>query len=185
MKSKRGFLLAEETLKMILAVLVIIVLLGLLTKIYYGYQNDKELKEAEATLERLSKVLPELTEGVTKEFEIFNPIDEGVDWNTDRWILFRWPEGDAIPNQCSIRGWEDCICICKNSWASIAEPNSFGLLEEFEIKKSAEKCDEIGTCIESPQLLNEDFMMVHLKGDSPLTINLEKTSEGIKISEVN
>ena len=52
-KNRKGFLLAEETLKIILAVISIGFLVYFLSALYFANQNSEELEQAEASLEFL------------------------------------------------------------------------------------------------------------------------------------
>ncbi len=99
MKNKKAFLLGEETLKIILAVICIGFLAFLLYSIYNAGKKDKDLELAESSLEHLIK---EINAGA-EQIEMYNP--EG-------WWLISWPYDDIIPNSCSNLGWKNCICIC-------------------------------------------------------------------------
>jgi len=85
---KRGFLLGEETLKVILAVICIIFLVYLLGSLYYNSVKNKEVGLAKASVEHLVK---EINAGST-EIEIYNP--EG-------WVIGNFPDD------------KDYICICE------------------------------------------------------------------------
>lgn len=86
-KNKRGFLLGEETLKIILAVICIIFLVYLLGSLYYNSVRDKEVPLAKASVEYIIK---EVNAGAT-EIQIYNP--EG-------WEILNFKE--------------NLLCICKN-----------------------------------------------------------------------
>jgi hypothetical protein len=104
MKSKKGFLLAEETLKIVIAIICLVFLVGLLVKIYYNSTYDEELEKAEASLEHL---IDEIDSG-NEYVEIYNP--EG-------WFITSFPiKGDVkkeMPSECSSKEWKNCLCICK------------------------------------------------------------------------
>lgn len=114
MKDKKGFLLAEETLKIILAVISIGVLVYLLTALYTPGQTSQELEFAEASLDRLVSEINVENEEVT----IYNP--EG--W----WILSEKVRGE--------------LCICEESdylscrEEGVCEDSEFRLDESIEIK---------------------------------------------------
>jgi len=67
--NKRGFLLGEETLKIIIAVICIGFLIYVLASLYYSGFGDKDIKLAKASLEYLVR---EINAGAT-EIEIYNP----------------------------------------------------------------------------------------------------------------
>ena len=98
--NKRAFLLAEETLKIIIAVIAIVFLIGFITALYMTFQSGQKEKEAQATLEKLKEAI----DNNQDEFVIYNPKD---------WLLISWPlEGESVsPRICSINQWENCLCI--------------------------------------------------------------------------
>lgn len=130
MKNKRGFLLAEETLKIVIAVICLGFLIYFLTTLYIKNQDSKDLEFAKETLNRLVK---DIDSGIT-EFEIYNP---------KGWVLISWFESD-LPKFCSNLGWSDCICICNSDlkfWTN-----------------RIEECNELGTCVEREIQINENFI---------------------------
>ena len=66
--NKKGFLLAEETLKIIIALISLGFLVYFLGALYFANQDSKELEQAKASLEFLVK---EINDG-RKEVTIFN-----------------------------------------------------------------------------------------------------------------
>ena len=122
--NRKGFLLGEETLKIIIAIICILVLVYFLISLYMANKGNKELEQAKASLEHL---VSEINSG-REQVEIYNP---------DGWYISSFPqtiEGGILPDYCSGRRWENCICICG-----------------VDIKKKAgkEKCDNLGTCLEN------------------------------------
>ncbi|HED05124.1 MAG TPA: hypothetical protein ENI61_00395 [Ignavibacteria bacterium] len=97
-KNRNGFLLAEETLKIILAVISIGFLVYFLSALYFANQNSKDLEQAKASLKHL---VDGINSGA-KEVQIYNP--EG-------WAIISWSSGNEIPNSCNEKS---CICICDN-----------------------------------------------------------------------
>ncbi len=138
MKNKKGFLLAEETLKIVIAVICIGFLVYFLISLYFTSRTSKELEFAEASLNNL---LDEVKSGVT-EVEIYNPKD---------WIIVVWPhEVDiGMPKTCLNIGWENCICICK-------EPVPF-------LENLLDNCDKNGVCLGNNLELNieEDSIKIN------------------------
>lgn len=96
--NKRGMLLAEETLKMIIAVIAIGFLIFFLTSLYFTNINEKKQKQAEATLERVSEIIESAENG---EVRAINP---------GGWYLFSFTELEK-PNSCA---GKSCLCICDN-----------------------------------------------------------------------
>ncbi len=95
---KRGFLLAEETVKLILAVIAIGFLAYLLFSLYNANKSSKELELAKESLEFLFQEI----NAEKVEVEIYNP---------NGWWIISWPYEGIIPNFCSNLGWKDCVCI--------------------------------------------------------------------------
>ncbi|MDP2673186.1 MAG: hypothetical protein Q8O84_05220 [Nanoarchaeota archaeon] len=121
--NKKGFLLAEETLKIVIAVISITFLVYLLASLYLNNQDENDLELAKSSLNHL---IDEMNVGIV-EVEIFNP---------DGWNLISWNTGEEIPLQCSNLEWSSCLCICDDSW--------FG--------SGLEDCNDLGICKENPDL---------------------------------
>jgi len=154
--NKRGFLLAEETLKIVIAVIAIGFLIYFLTSIYLRSQESKDLELAKSSLEHLiSEINLE-----SSEVEIYNP---------KGWVVVSWPSdiisrtllhplsGEVekdMPNFCENLNWETCLCICKN--------------------RKAEDCDEKGVCEN-----NENKLVVKGEWDSVILYR-EQVLEGDK-----
>ena len=114
--NKRGFLLAEEVMKIIIAVIALGLLSYLLFSLYNLNRTSNELELAESSLEH---IVQELNSG-RDEIEIFNP----KGW----WIV-----ADASFG-------EENLCICKKvgkcdkAGVCLQNPNGFSVGEEIEIK---------------------------------------------------
>lgn len=159
MKGKRGFLLAEETLKIILALISISFLIYFLTALYFTSQNSKGLEQAEASLEFLIK---EINDG-RDEVEIYNPSPSFNTLGIFRgWKITSWSSNE-MPNQCFNLAWDNCLCICKTD-----------LLEDDK-----EECDEEGICLESPKTINSDVIKID---EIPLKLSI-KYGDGILITK--
>ena len=155
-KDKRGFLLAEETLKIILAVIAIGFLAFLLFSLYSNYRN-KDLKLAEASLEHLVK---EIDSGST-EVEIYNPTTDNA------WYVVGWPVSGEKPLYCDNLGWEKCLCICKFSILQIVTPSKLSKL-----------CDDKGVCMESSASVNDDGeFYIQIEEPPPLELKINNAKE--------
>ncbi len=93
MKNKKGFLLAEETLKTVLAVIAICFLIYFLVSLYFGNLEKTNQKHADATLETIDEYIKAGGEalGIT-------PVG---------WYVFGFTE--EAPNPCA---GKNCLCIC-------------------------------------------------------------------------
>ena len=102
--NRRGFLLAEETLKIIIAVIAIGFLAYFLVSLYFSAQASKELEQAE---ESLNFILSEAAAG-RANVDIYNP----KNW----WILSR--EGETC--LCEKNSLDSCnekgICLDNNGF---------------------------------------------------------------------
>lgn len=138
LKNKKGFLLAEETLKIVIALISISVLVYFLFSLYSSNKDSKNLEFAKASLENLVESIENNVENV----EIYNPdgwyvIFYPSDSNPSLLSLDRKVHGNFLPLSCSNLGWEICVCICKNKRDDDKNNN----------------CDKKGICMK----LNEQF----------------------------
>lgn len=141
---KRGFLLGEETLKIVIAVICIGFLVYFLTSMYFRTQGDVKLEQAEATLDRLIEEI----NAKSPDVEIYNP--EG-------WVVVSWPHNvlkgtiglrkvvNDIPNSCKNLGWNDCICICKSTLA---------------LNLEGQDCDKKGVCRQNSMKMNGEVIKI-------------------------
>ena len=130
MKNKNGFLLAEETLKMVLAVIAISFLIYFLTSLYFAKVNSEKLRQAEAILKgdsegSIKMVIDNLGDKNSTEFHLQSP---------KGWYLFGFVEDK--PNSCA---GENCLCVCDK----VLVDTFFGLGSSRQIKE----CDESGVCL--------------------------------------
>lgn len=113
----RGFLLAEETLKIIIAVIAIAFLAYLLVSLYLSTTTSKELDQAKASL---PFILNAVKSGETS-VDVYNP---------NSWWVSYWPRTQYsqsfFPQSCTNLGLQSCICICK--------------------KDAIDECDKNGVC---------------------------------------
>ena len=140
-------LLAEETLKIVLAFIAIGFLVYFLVSLWMANQDSKDLELAKASLQHL---VDEINSGRT-EVEIYNPSSSTF----AHWGLFIWPyEDDLIkPKMCENLGWKKCICICKIPLGSLSK------------QTTSDRCDKLGICsefnseleINNPSWLNTDY----------------------------
>jgi hypothetical protein len=158
--NKKGFLLGEETLKMVIAVICVIFLIFLLISIYFSKTNEVNRKHATAILEEsdesIHKIISTLKEGESKSVNVFNP--EG-------WYLFGFT-GNELPNSCA---GINCLCICDKLWAT-----TFW-------NTQVQKCGEEGVCISVPELRRFDEIEI----DEGLSVvNFQKIDGRILVSKV-
>ncbi|MBU2503437.1 MAG: hypothetical protein KJ879_00060 [Nanoarchaeota archaeon] len=163
-KNKKGFLLAEETLKIIVAVIAIGFLAYLLFSIYGANQDAKNLELAKASLDSLETAIN------TQQTEV-------MIYNPKGWWIASWPYSDEgttlMPNSCSNLGWENCLCIFPAGWTTF-RPNGY--------KQDSDN----GACAQMPK---ETIVSPDSGSQAPLKINKVpltlKINYGDKITIIN
>lgn len=120
MKNKKGFLLTEETLKIVIAVIGIVLLIYLLTAIYMNSAGEKKQREAARTIEKISEAIESMEDGERFIYGL-QPF---------KWYLFSFAE-DEKPNSCT---GESCLCICKRVVADL-------------FSRQAKECGKNGACL--------------------------------------
>jgi len=160
MKNKRGFLLAEETLKIVLAVIAISFLIYFLTSLYFAKVNSEKLRQAEAVLKGDSEGSIKMaiySDKNSTEFHLQSP---------KSWYLFGFV-GDGKPNSCA---GENCLCICDK----VLIDTFFGIGNSRQIKE----CDEDGICLIVQNL--KEFDKIKIKQQF---ISIKKIDNNIEIIE--
>jgi hypothetical protein len=149
--NKKGFLLAEEVMKMILAVIAIGLLAYLLISLYGVSKDSKNLEFAKASLDHL---ISEIEDNRATSVQIPNP---------KKWKISSWSSSGDLPLLCSNAGWNSCICVCKDKITSSNE---------------LKECDSAGACLENS---NEFSISRPIKiGPSlPHTLNIDYSSKEI------
>lgn len=108
--NKKGFLLGEETVEIILSVIVIAFLIFLLFSLYFSHSRNKDLELAEASLNHLMSSI----EREMPSVEIYNP----KGWVISSWPFESWISPVQFPNKCKEKNWENCTCICSKPGGS-------------------------------------------------------------------
>lgn len=175
--NKKGFLLVEETLKIVIALISITFLVYFLVSLYTTNQNNKNLELAKASLEHL---IGEVNSDVT-QVEIYNP---------PGWVIISWPFKGERPNSCSNLGWVNCLCVCEAQAQSFVKMVSENIGSIFGYKPQSENiyvkgCDAKGICreiskeIRIGENLNEQGLILIKK---PFTkLDIDYGEEKIKI----
>ncbi len=159
-KNRKGFLLAEETLKIILAVISIGFLVYFLSALYFANQDSEELEQAEASLKKISEIVDSDEDGVV---EAINP--EG-------WYLFDFTENEK-PNSCV---GKSCLCICDKV---LIDDILFGLISG----RQANECNENGACLVVLELEKFDEIEIKNPKEGLTGILIKKQNNKILISE--
>jgi len=126
MKNKKGFLLGEYTLKVIIAVLSISLLLYLLFMLYGNFQDEKGQENANAILNELSEKMILAKDGSIQKMVLIDPGQNMISGS----ILVSFSKGEIRPEACE----GNCLCVCVSGVAK--EPyklcNSEGECKNFE-----------------------------------------------------
>ena len=143
---KRGFLLGEFSLKIIIAVICIVILIFLLVSLYSTYSNKQFLEQAKKSIKKIELGLKEAEQKGESEVVILYPKSNIASPRGAYWWIVAWPGetslpfSDAVflPKRCKENGWKNCICICSSNTLG----NGGG---------AAAECDNInkGVCVES------------------------------------
>ena len=149
--NKKGFFLAEETMKIILAVICLGFLIFVLGKMYYSYTADKEVQQAKDTLSRIEKEINSMKEGEKRDIIIYSP---------NSWFLVGFGKQE-MPVFCSEKKWESCLCICEK----------ITKLDTFSGKTAKDKCDNI--CVSFSEKVSAPQIDIE---NPPITILVSKSS---------
>lgn len=117
LKNRKAMMLAEETLKTVIAVIVIVFLVYFLVNLYFANVDENKQKQAEATLERISEIVESSGNG---EVMAITPKE---------WHLFSFT-GGIKPNSCT---GKSCLCICDN------------VVDVFD--RQVKECSDDGRCL--------------------------------------
>ena len=129
--NKRGFLLASETVKIVIAVICIIFLVFFLTQLYFSKVAEEKGRQAASTLINSTGSIKTFvddvkTNKIPKTYFFQNPV---------AWYVFTFTGTEKKPNSCSNI---NCICICED------------VADYFD--RQITYCDEDGACLIIPDL---------------------------------
>jgi hypothetical protein len=158
-RNRKGFMLAEETIKIIIAVICILFLIYILVAVYNANTSAKKIDDAKAVLSRIETIVSFLEEGTIERQDIPNPIG---------WSIYSFI-GEEKPNSCA---GENCLCICD----SVSSINIFA--------SQAGRCDNKGACINIPKLATPNLELKIENGDNLLFIGIKKQNGDILISKI-
>ncbi len=160
MYNKKGFLLAEETLKIILAVIAIGFLIYFLVSLYFSNLNEQTLKSAQQILitsdQSIKNTIDNLNEGESKDL-----ILQKVGSSFNDWALLSFT-GFEKPNSCA---GKNCLCVC----------NDF-------TTNQINECSKNGVCTIVPDLDEDSQVEIEL-GELLTKISITKQNNKILISK--
>lgn len=170
MKNHRGFLLGEETVKIILAVIAILFLIILIVYLYENFTTNQELEQAKSSLTHL---ITEINSG-SQQVEVYNPVD-----SIDPWYIASFPQsGDtALPKSCSSLNWKSCLCICESTFLP-QHPET--IVNLFNTKYTLDFCNtDSGTCQQSDFKVANNNILIN---NPPLTLSIDQQNKMISYS---
>ena len=160
MKTKKGMLLASETLKIVIAVICIGFLVYFLVHLYFNNVNGRKLIEATNSLEKITGVISMVDQdGIEREDHLTNP---------SKWRLMSFVGSETKPNACA---GINCLCICKD-----VKIDNF----LFARDRQAKACDDKGVCT-IVENLNE-FGEIKIEADGTF-VKINKVNGLIEISK--
>ena len=121
-KNKRGFLLGEETVKIIIAIIAILFLILFIVYLYNNFTQNKDLTNAKSSL---TDLISQINSGATQA-NIYNP---------SGWLLSSFTSSPVMPKMCTTNKWINCICLCIKPAGSVHQPQT--------------ACDTSGICQQS------------------------------------
>lgn len=164
---KKGLFLMESTLKIIIAVICIILLVGLLYALLSSFTKDRltdeqKLELARESLAQIKIGMDEAQQKGTGGAIIYGPRD---------FLIVNWPQylkllGKIyIPDKCISQGWGNCLCICSpkgwdSKWALKDSCNVFG--ECIESKEVELPADSLGMTT-SAIYIDDDFILLDIE----------------------
>ena len=160
LKNKKGFLLADETVKILIALICIGFLIYFLSALYFSKTDSRKKIEAEDTLGRIDEILNAILSGSSEIQSISNP---------KGWHLYSFVSEEK-PNSCV---GENCLCICKNA---------LDIQDTFN--RQIKVCDDKGACLKVRNLVTSDLDLKINGGDSLVFVEISKSSQGVSVREV-
>ncbi len=157
---KKGSFLAEETLKLVVALLVISLLSYFLISLYFAKMNNQNLKKAKATIDHLSTVLNSLGTYSTIKVSLLNP---------SGWYLFSFIKGEQEPMSC---GETSCICLCKKK------------LNLLSSDTPSKDCSDKGVCKIVKNIQKFNPIKIKDSKDGLTEINIIKKGQEVIINEI-
>ena len=166
--NKRGMLLAEETLKMVIAIIIIVFLVYFLVNLYFGKLKGDALKQSEQLLIKSDQSIKNIIESL-KEGESKNMALQAISSFGDNWHLFGFTQQEK-PNSCAEK---NCLCICDD----VIGEDPFGFV------KQVNECNKNGICTIISNLKSEE-VNIELQEDFATEILISKQNDEVSIKEI-
>jgi hypothetical protein len=157
--NKKADMLPEETLKLLLGVMGIVLLFFLAFNLYGIFMDKTELEQARAMLESIVGKVESLNNNQSTSYLVVSP----KEWSI---VIF---SSEISPRDC---GKSDCICVCKEIGNDFNKTVSFcdskGICEKTSGIISDNICSNLANCISLEKL--------------PIVLKIEKFTNITKIN---
>ena len=153
--------LTEETLRIVITVLCLIILFGVLYAIYQTNVNNQDIKLANASLSDIIN-------------RIGNQEEQIKVYNVKGWVLSSWPYNDLLPKQCIDNNWANCLCMCAKPGTAVKNYlvacQSTGVCVNNQDNFKTKGFQDVVTIDNVPQLLSVDYQGKTLGQSSDLDL---------------
>ena len=166
-KNKKGMLLAEETFKIVISIIVIVFLVYFLVNLYFGKIKDDAIKKSEQLLIKSDQSIKNVIESL-KEGESKGMVLQEISSFGDNWHLFSFTKQEK-PNSCA---GKSCLCICDD----VIGEDPFGFVNQIN------ECNKDGICTIVSNLKNEE-VNIELQEDFATEISISKQDNEVSITK--
>ncbi|MAG61682.1 hypothetical protein CMI43_02620 [Candidatus Pacearchaeota archaeon] len=104
MNNKKGRLISEASVKLVISVLVLVMLIGLLIAVYYILVAENELQKIKKQMDKLEEITKKVHQSGKLSTVDFFPIKG--------WYLKTFPDFDFPIGACVDNRAESCLCVC-------------------------------------------------------------------------
>lgn len=155
--NKKGMLLTEETLKIVVAVIGLVLLSYFLVSLFTSDTKEKKQREAAETIEEISEVISGLD---ASEASV-------VALQPQRWTLFGFVGEEEKPNSCT---GDNCLCICNKVVADV-------------FNRQIKQCDKNGACLIVSNLNDFENIKIESYKKKITSISIKESGGEISISK--
>jgi len=160
---KKGMLVAEEVVKMVVAVICLSFLVYLLVSVYYSNTGSQNHERAQAVLNQIDEAVDKVLVSHDLFFNVTDVAPAG-------WNFFSFVSEDKKPNSCAN---ENCLCICD------------GVMDDILIwhDRQINECDGDGICTIIPELKTFESFEIKSAGKGGTDVRISYDA-GIRVTEI-
>jgi len=163
--SKKGMLLANEVVKLVIALIGISLLIYLLFSIYYTSSQDQKLNEAKDTIGRMKDIISRINSGAVSNEKI-------TDISPPSWYLFSFIGTEKKPNSCA---GENCLCICDK----VIYDNTLWFKN-----RQLNECDSSGVCVVVKNLSKFNEFEINDPSDGGTNVQISRVGSNIGVKKI-